>query len=86
MQCGRRHQIVTIVKLCKAENNLVFGAGLRYNNHMAANRGLLKTPKILLIGHCMTEKVAKTVNYTPEMTTSMVADYVAGVTVEKIGG
>lgn len=32
----------------------------------------------------MTDKVAKPVNYTAEQTTAMVADYVAGVTVETI--
>ena len=30
------------------------------------------------------EKTSKTVNYTPEMTAKMVADYAAGVTVEAI--
>ncbi len=30
------------------------------------------------------EKTSKTVNYTPEQTTKMVADYAAGVTVETI--
>jgi hypothetical protein len=30
------------------------------------------------------EKTSKTVNYTPEQTTKMVADYAAGVTVESI--
>jgi hypothetical protein len=32
----------------------------------------------------MTAKTEKTVNYTPEQTTKMVADYAAGVTVEAI--
>lgn len=63
----------------KFEKRLVFGRFRLYNNPMPQTKGQAENTERLKM-----EKTSKTVNYTTEQTSKMVADYQAGVSVEKL--
>ena len=65
------------------ENKLENGLNIAYNKHIGSKEELQKTSKILnFLGHKMA--ATKAVNYTPEQTSAMLADYAAGVSTETI--